>query len=261
MLAASVALAVHLAAAPAGAMTLLVTENQIVSLANSPALLALEPMMDEAGRPSLRLELEFANDCYAGVGVDTRLLAKPTGAGAVIVVSQRVPPDGCPEIFQPVRRTLGLRLPYALARQSLYVVARPGPEGGVRSVRLAGAPSRRLEADEIRDLSLFAMSVPMIRSVSTEPSGATGYLLLGTLQAAAGCAASDLQIRVFEVPDDEGAPRGDAVLITAPAECVSPVNGELEEIEVSAHIDTPQGRSGRTVTLLNAVPPEAMPLP
>jgi hypothetical protein len=258
VLAGSAALAISLAAAPSVAMTLGISESQIASLANAPALLALQPMADEAGKPSLRLELEFANDCYAETGAETELLAKPDGEGAVLVLSQRVPPDGCPEIFQPTRRTLGLRLPAELAGQRLYVVARPGPEGGVRSVLLADAAGGPLAADEIRDAALSPSFAPTMTSVSLTPSGATGYAVTGSLQVRDACAESDVQARVFEVPDKEGTPRSDVVLIAAPARCMPAEAGA--GTNVSLRIDTPQPRRGRTFVLLNATPPMAMPL-
>ncbi len=235
------------------AATRIVSENEIVSLVNSPSLLSVTPSIDEAGRPRLLLELEFPNDCYAQAGADLALLQGEGGEPApVLILLQTVPAEGCPDIFIPERSSLLALLPPALAGQDIAIVGRPGGPEGVRTVRLEGQAGSAAGA-AIREPTPETV-LPRLDGASASPAP-VGYTLNGTVRLSEDC-ADRLRVRVFEVPDAQGNPTSDAVLLSAPAACLA----SEETVELSVGIETPQRLQGRRVVPLNAVPPSALVL-
>lgn len=241
------------------AMTLSISEDSIRSLANTPALVSLDGAVDDAARPSLFLELEFANDCYAAAGASVVLLDGPGQANAVVIVGQRTPDEGCPDIFQPFRASLRALLPPGLAGRLVTVVARPATEEVVRSVRLEARPNRVPDANIVLEIAAStAEIIPEANALTAEPVETGGYLLSGTLHLATNCGESDVRVQVFELPDIEGNPSSDAILVTAPQHCVASTADK--RLEFSIRIETPQPLSGRRVVMLNAVPTQVLTL-
>lgn len=237
------------------AMTLTISENAIESLSNAPMLISLEGAVDEAGRPSLLLELEFPNQCYADVGAGFLLVdGSVDRPNATLIVGQQVPDQGCPDIFQPVRATIRALLPAELAGRDITVIARPAPPETIRTVRLDGGTIAGSGA--VREIAAAEEIAPELLSASVKLAETAGYVLSGTVRIAPDCGDSDLRVRVFEVPDIDGNPANDAVLVTAPRRCAAP--GEDDGIELTVRIETPQPPGGRRVAVLNAVPAEVL---
>jgi len=251
------ALALAGAAFPTGsiAMTLTISENSIMSLANAPALISLEGAVDEAGRPSLLLDLEFPNQCYADVGASVLLVDGPMDRpNATLLVGQQVPDQGCPDIFQPVRATIRALLPAELAGRDVTVIAKPAPPETIRTVRLDGGTIAGSGA--VREIAAAEEIAPELVSASVRPEETAGYVLSGTLHLAPDCGESDVRVRVFEIPDLDGNPANDAVLVTAPRRCAA--SGADDGIELAVRIETPQPLGGRRVAVLNAIPAEVL---
>jgi len=251
------ALALAGAAFPTGsiAMTLTISENSIMSLANAPALISLEGAVDEAGRPSLLLDLEFPNQCYADVGASVLLVDGPMDRpNATLIVGQQVPDQGCPDIFQPVRATIRALLPAELAGRDVTVIAKPAPPETIRTVRLDGGTIAGSGA--VREIAAAEEIAPELVSASVRPEETAGYVLSGTLHLAPDCGESDVRVRVFEIPDLDGNPANDAVLVTAPRRCAA--SGEDDGIDIAVRIETPQPPGGRRVAVLNAIPAEVL---
>ena len=242
------------------AMPLDVTENEIVSLSNAPVLVAADASVAETGEPAVRLELEFPNDCYADVGARLDLLRKQgERGGAVLLVLQRVPQEGCPDIYQPTRRTIGVVLPSDLAGQAIDVVARQAVDH-FRSVRLdRAAGTTPLAADMVREPHTPSEIVLAIESARIAPSGANGYVVTSAVRLANDCGERDISVRVFEAPDPEGTPRSDIMLIVGPASCAA--TPAETATEVAVRVDTPQPRAGRRLLIINAAAPGPMRLP
>jgi hypothetical protein len=249
------ALAGAMLATEATAMTVTISENAIASLSNAPALISLEGAVDEAGRPSLLLELEFPNRCYADAGAAITLVDGPADRpNAILIVGQQVPDQGCPEIFQPVRVPIRALLPAELAGRDVTVVARPAPPEVIRTVRLQDGAIAA--PDAIREIAATAEIAPELTSASVHPAETVGYVVVGALRLAPDCGESDLRIRVFEIPDAEGNPADDAVLVTAPRRCAA--SGADDGIGIAVRIETPQLLRGRRLAVLNAVPAEVL---
>jgi hypothetical protein len=248
------AAAFFVAAAPLDAMTLDVAETMIVSLANSPRLIAIDGVVDATARPSLFLDLEFQNQCYATVGADFALIEAADDLGAVLIIGQAVPDDGCPDIFQPTRASLRALLPTGLAGSMITVVTRPSIEGGVRTLRLEPGPV--MEADRVQEVNPAADEIlPILVRAETRAARTVGYDLVGRLLLSPDCRDGDLSVRVFEIPDADGNPTTDAVMVTAPRHCAG---GEADAVDVSIHVGTPQPLRGRGVVTLNTLPPTVL---
>lgn len=248
--AAVVGLASSAGAGKALAMSLAVSESDIRSLANAPAVRAAEGRIDNAARPAILLDLEFANDCLAKTGASLRLLSGVApGPSPALVVGQRIPPDGCPDIFQPVRATLLALLPTDLRGSSVTLIARPATAEVASKVAIEGrgeAPA----ADTILEVSPeVGVFLPRVEGTAAEPI-AGGYRLSGRLLVSSACTGEVIKTEVLEVPDTEGNPASDIVLITAPTSCLpdSVANGQAVSIEVG----TPQPTGGRRVLIVNA---------
>ena len=237
------------------AMTLTLSENAIESLSNAPMLISLEGAVDDAGRPSLLLELEFPNQCYADIGAGFLLVDGPMDRpNATLIVGQQVPDQGCPDIFQPVRATIRALLPAELAGRDVTVVARPAPPELIRTVRLDGGIIAGSGA--VREIAAAEEIVPELVSASVQPAETGGYALSGTLRLAPDCSDGDLRVRVFEIPDRDGNPANDAVLLTAPGRCAA--SGADDGVEIAVRVETPQPLRGRRVAVLNAFPAEVL---
>jgi hypothetical protein len=237
------------------AMTLTISENAIASLSNAPMLISLEGAVDEAGRPSLLFELEFPNQCYADIGAGFLLVDGPMDRpNATLIVGQQVPDQGCPDIFQPVRATIRALLPAELAGREVTVVARPAPPELIGTVRLDGGIVAGSGA--VREIAAAEEIAPELVSATVQPAETGGYALSGTLRLAPDCGDSDLRVRVFEIPDRDGNPANDAVLVTAPRRCAA--SGAEDGVEIAVRIETPQPLRGRRVAVLNAFPAEVL---
>lgn len=232
------------------AMSLSVPEAAIRSLANAPAVRAAEGRIDNAARPAILLDLEFANDCLAASGASLRLLSgDASGASSALVVGQRIPPDGCPDIFQPVRTTVLALLPLKLSGGNVTLIARPAT-AEVASIVAFERRESALAADTILEVSPEGgIFLPRFEGVAAEQA-AVGYRLAGRLLVASACDGANVKTEVLEVPDAEGNPTSDVVLITAPTSCQpdSATDGQ----DVAINVETPQPTEGRRVLLVNA---------
>lgn len=237
-------------AGKAMAISLTVSDTDIRSLANAPAVRAAEGRIDGAARPAILLDLEFANDCLATAGASLRLLSGAVaGPSPALVVGQRVPSDGCPDIFQPVRTTLLALLPLDLRGGRLTLIARPAAEEVASSVTFEGQ-GEPPAADAILEISPEGGTfLPGVEEAAAEPL-AVGYRLSGRLLVASACTDASIGTEVLEVPDSEGSPTSDAVLITAPTSCLP--DGVVDAQVVSIEVRTPQPTSGRRVLFVNA---------
>jgi len=248
---AAIALRAEAAAAGEGIMSLDIDEDRITSLANAPALIAADAAVDGAGRPALALELEFVNDCYADIGAEAGIVLPGRASGSpVLTVTQRIPPEGCPEIFQPTRRTVAVTLPDTTRARSLVIVARPATEDVVRRVPIDPAPDAAAVPDAWPAVGEATGRLPKLEDVAVAPHGATGYAVSGRLDVSASCGEADLDIRVFEIPDAEGTPTADAILVSTSDRCA----GGDAPTALVLRVDTPQPWAGRRVVLLNTDP-------
>jgi hypothetical protein len=232
------------------AMSLMVSEIDIRSLANAPAVRAAEGSIDNAARPAIFLELEFANDCLARTGASLRLLSgSEEGPAPALIVGQRVPPDGCPDIFQPVRTTVLALLPLDLRGSDVTLIGRPASAEVATRVTLE-AEGKPPTAGTILEVSPEAgVFLPRVDGAMAEP-GLAGYRLSGRLLVASACVDADIKAEVLEIPDTEGDPTSDVVLIIAPTSCRPP--GAVDAQAVSIDVRTPQPTGGRRVLWVNA---------
>jgi hypothetical protein len=243
-------------AAPAMSENVDIDESGIVSLSNAPAVLEASGGVDEAGRPSLYLRLSFANTCLRDTGADIQV-AEKAPAGAAVFILQRVPRDGCPDIFQPVESDIRLLLPSTLAGQTVRIVARPLTGNALAEIDLTGsgqtAPAGRIM--EAKSLGVDG-HLPAIDDISIAPAeGGRGYVISGTIATSQDCAQEQLRATAYEVPDANGEPKSDVIVVSAPPEC----SEDAGSAPVTIRIGTPQRPDGRQVIVLNAPRNEAIP--
>lgn len=91
----------------AKANTIEVTELEEYSFANSPLL--LNPVAyQNVDHLCIATDAKFMNSCYADAGVDALFVDLPATdtqkLQRVIITKQKINPEGCPDIFQPVVR-------------------------------------------------------------------------------------------------------------------------------------------------------------
>jgi hypothetical protein len=236
--------------------TLTIGSDAIVSLANAPALREASGRVDEAGRPALDLQLTFANDCLRDTGADIRY-ADPGGEGpAVILVRQALAPDGCPDIFRPVDASLRVLLPPSLAGRAVLLVARPVSGNTLPRIDLeAGGEASR--AENVVEARPFAPGTIMPAAGSLDANASNpGYRVTGRLSVDPECLPDRVQTALFELPDDDGEPRRDVLLITAAENC----RASGEPVDVTIAVASPQNAPGRAVFVPNSGSPDAIPI-
>ncbi len=234
----------------AQAQQITVNEDEIVSLAGAPEILEASALVDQAGRPVLAMTLRFANSCYADVGA--RVLAAQTAGGPPhAIVTREISPEGCMEIFQPVERHVAALLPGRMTSAELRLIGKPATDGPVRSLAFSpGDAPPDATIIEARDLG----TLPKLEIGAVSPAAGGGYVLTASTALSAAC-AGQLSATLFEVPDADGTPRYDVVLVTAPQDCGA---GAMRTVEIRAA--TPQPPRGRAVYVVNDAAPTPRPI-
>ncbi|MGF1502651.1 MAG: hypothetical protein ACFBSD_12625 [Paracoccaceae bacterium] len=224
--------------------------SEIGSLAGGPALYGAEDL--GAGR--IALTLEYANACYADHGA--QILAGRAPDGTAHLVVRAAPADrACIEIYEPTRRKRVVRLPDAPVGLTLTIVARPGRSRPVERLPL-GADTRAPDAEEAaRPLAGDGRILPRFAPRRIVRTGPAGYRVEGEITLAAGCSTAEIRASVTEVPDADGTPALDLILLSAPNRCA----GEIRR-DVRLWVETPQPNAGRALQLPNAPDPGPHPL-
>ncbi len=228
--------------------TLFIGENEIVSLATSPAIRNIAGTIDNSGRPVLLATLVFTNSCYAKAGV--RALVGLDGASsAYVIILQRINSAGCPDIYQPTDNHVEILLPRAAVDGSVNVIGRPAPSGLVRVIDLSPKGSfveaglTVVEAETFEQgLTLPALEMEEI--LSNAPG--QGYLI-NFNSTFSNCEAGAFKASVFEVPDIDGTPTFDFIVVRQVGRCKE--NGLRSRISIV--IETPQPKFGRFVSIAN----------
>jgi len=127
----------------------------IETFANDPRILG-GSLEQSPGGPRLRLSVQFANPSLFKTGVDALYYDRPDGAGGregtmrVVQLRQRVNPNGDPDIFMPVDKTLSIPLPHSEGLDSVVVLnvdpAFEDPGGAPRVHAFAVARAGKAEA-------------------------------------------------------------------------------------------------------------------
>ncbi|MEM6548279.1 MAG: hypothetical protein AAF713_11105 [Pseudomonadota bacterium] len=247
-------------AVPSVAAELLITQRSIQSLASAPAIVSVEGGVSAAGSPYLTARLRFDNACLAAGGA--KALAGQTSLGPphvlILAPSRRL---GCPADIDPIERVVAIALPEIEATPGARVIGRPGMRGLARRL---GSMTPSFDASEEAGVEAFALafgdqllpSFAFVR-VAPDPYSDGGYRIEGSLSLAEECSAGDIEIRLFEVPDDKAAPRFDVIILSAPSICTS---GDVPT-ELSITVASPHPRPGRAIYVLNELEPLTRPLP
>ncbi len=235
-------------------LSMAVGPNAIISLANAPSIIEVSGTVDDAGRPSLNLRLSFANDCLLKTGPDIRFAG--TGKGdAIIFVLQTVPPDGCPDIFQPVTADYQVLLPSKFAGGKARILARPLSGPKLQEVEL-GSGKKSVIATVIEakpyEVSVFLPDITQI----TVNNLAVGYELSISVMLAPHCRPEQMTAVVYEVPNEAGTPASDVVVVTAPQTC----RDDTIALPMMITIATPQPSAHRQVIIVNDASNAAVPI-
>jgi hypothetical protein len=219
------------------AETIAVAENDIRSLANAPEVLEISRVAGADGRLALLARLRFANSCLAGAGA-VALSGTPFGGLSHLAILQRRTPDGCPDIFQPTERQALIALGADTAE--IRLIARPAGSYGAHSLGLVRPEATAPAETPIAPTEAFAADATLPSyEVASVAAADGGYLIAGVATVGEGCDPASIRPLIYEVPDAEGTPIFDAVVLTAPQSCA--VGGRRLELEIRVSRPTAGG--------------------
>lgn len=243
----------------AGASDLLIEEDAIISLAGSPFINEVAGQVDATGRPSLSLTVTFISPCVMETGVEPILYTSGYDAPSILVLRHNVSESGCPDIASPVDQKIRILLPSDVLDQGIYLIAKPWRSDGDgllgQPIRFADAATDRhdivLEAGRDQDRQLPRMELVDIRA------DAEGGYRISAKIALGGCAASDLVLSLFEIPDSDGTPVADVMLANLPGRCEPGDAGT----DLTLTVRAPARGFARFVMVLNEAAPQPRAIP
>ncbi|MEM7299569.1 MAG: hypothetical protein AAF468_00675 [Pseudomonadota bacterium] len=230
----------------AHAASLSVAEDEIVSLANAPAVGRIIGYRDEAGASVISMTLTYANPCAAEVSSDVRYV-ETANEQVLLFVLPKFSEQGCPDIFDPVAIQTLVLVPSLDNVESVRVVARP-IEGLPLDVTPTDAPGSPSDAVHEAKPLFSDERVVGIDYVRLTPSEGAGYSLSGDLGISPSCATKDIRTRLFEVPNADGGPNTDVLVVHAPGACRT--SGDFSPATIN--VQTPQSGAGRTLFFVNS---------
>lgn len=235
-----------------------IDENAVKSLAGSPFVTSFRGQLDEAGRPSISLDLIFTNQCLLETGISATIYNTASGGTPFVILQQIIPSDGCPDIASPSNQKMRLLLPGSTVETGIYLVSKPWRAGRSNlfanplrfTTNASGVHDIVVEAQEANNAKLVRMAV---ESISMR-SGA-GYTL-HTKIALGKCTLRDIETSVFEIPDSDGTPVADIVLVVAPDHC----GNSQVDTNLDINVIVPDRGFARTVTAINEEIPTVRPI-
>jgi hypothetical protein len=238
---------------------MIIEENNIVSLSRSPTIIGASGSVDEAGRPLLMLDLSFANECVGENGIDVRFL-KIGGRVSHVIVLPRSSAHDCPDIFNPVEKSVRVLLPSSLSvGDAVYLIGKPVSVGSLPKITLLRHDGSPAQSDMIVEATGFgeAGDLPVFepQGISVRQDG-RAYVITGWISVYPECRVEQIGAAFYEAPDENGEPLSDIIVLSAPPSCLSGVQKRQFSIEVN----TPQPASGRGVYILNTLDPGAIPI-
>ena len=240
-------------------LSIAIEENNIISLSGSPAIKGSSSSLDESGRYSLMLDLEFANDCVRENGIDAKY-ARLDGRITHVLIMRRLRNRDCPDIYQPVISKVRVLLPSSLDRGSgVYLVGKPLSNLSLARITFSQKVQPLLQSDMIIEAVGFAgeNSLPLFELDNISViGGQRGYVISGRISVNTNCSIGQIDALLLEVPDVDGEPQSDVLIITASSNCLQ--NTEARELKIQ--IKTPQNPSGRAIFILNRRRSNAIPL-
>ncbi|SOE18258.1 hypothetical protein SAMN05877838_3179 [Hoeflea halophila] len=243
----------------AAASDLVVEEDAIISLAGSPYVNEVAGEVDAAGRPSLSLTVTFISPCVMEAGVEPVLYASAEDGPFVLVLRQKASEAGCPDIARPVDGKIRILLPANVNGQGIYLVAKPWR--GNAEGRSDQPIMFKSSGTGGHDIVLEANRDPEARLPRMEVSGvgadADGGYRITAKMALGGCAAEDVGLNLFELPDRDGTPVADVLLATLPAAC----QPEDAASDLTLSIRAPARGFARIVMVLNEAVPQPRAIP
>lgn len=223
-----------------------------------------------AASSQLLFDAEYANDCYAAAGLHAQYLVQRGRAPneqnlAFVLVRQNAVPAGCPELYQPIKRSYRLDAPARWSRDRLAILnvsdaASPrerrlqvailslqrhrGPMKGARAVLASGAP----------------VELPLLSQLDVS-SKITGTDVVYTLQFTAyfsnACTAATADAVILEsrIPAGDGTPDPvfDWLLVTAKDSTQKCATGETSVTRRFKLTQRVRSDYSRVVAVANAV--------
>ena len=227
-------------------------QDNIISLANAPLVTEVKSSVDEAGRPALHLAATFSSECTATEGGLLVRTVTHSDNSVTAVVLRGLNRAGCPDIYTPVEKRFTILLPTGFAGRKLLLIARHHKPGGFPALTLSGPPPQSKEPVQVETASPAGgpgAFYPQLQSIIVSPakSGA-GYHIDGVTNIKKDCFAYQTSITIYEVPDSEGVPSRDVVLIATDKHCQTKALLTSLNVEIA----TPQKNNGRSVVILNS---------
>jgi hypothetical protein len=163
------------------------------ALANAPRV--LEPHLSRAEASwSVTFTAEFANSCLADQGMALRYLDVAAAGSRLLLGEQQPPPDGCPEIYRPVRRSQRFVMPVSADVQELIWLDLVDGQQPYR-MRVTDADAGAVSGQALNAQAIAAI-VPMVERA--ELVGGTAPAVSFEVPLAATCAEAALRLVLLD---------------------------------------------------------------
>ena len=241
------------AAGETDALEVSLGENDVISLANSPFINSKILQIDTAGRPSILLDATFINQCTLETGISAIHYQNRDDEPDVIILKQRIADEGCPDIASPANQKIRILLPPDIRSKGIYLVSKPwraDTTGPYEKPLLSSQPSSGKHDIAVEALSQLDRQIVHTTIDNLEPAAKAGYTISGKI-ALGKCKHADLNTFLFEIPDEQGNPISDILLLTLPKLCA----GQSIDTDLRIKLAIPQRGLERSITILNESKP------
>lgn len=242
-----------LSAGGVNAIEISINDEQVISQSGSPFVNNIEGQLDLTGRPFISADVTFISPCVMDAGLDVTHIRSGNDRPDVVILQQAVSQAGCPDIASPIDQLVQILLPANITQNGVHIISKPWRANDGNSlnkpltfVKTTSVPHDSvIEARTIHGHLLAHVNIQTLRLITD-----TGYTLSGKIELGK-CKASEVIASVFEIPDADGNPIADTLIITLPEACSAPDF----DTELTVDVVVPPRGLDRVMVVLNEVIP------